>query len=150
MASQINPWPFGLLGVLVGTAVVCAIVLSIASTHPSSFIDTAAWEHGQKYEIDIAKQRVLGANGIRHEVEIAGSQISLRLLDKDNEPVRSLAITLTLEYAASDTSDQKLRLAEVAPGTYRAKFSGETGTWFMKFSGTLNGNDFEIRETRVL
>ena len=148
--SKFNPWPFALLGILLMTALMCVSIYTIARDNPSPFIDTAAWIHGQQFEQQIQKERTLRDQGVSYTVSITENKVSLRLIDTNGALAGATSVVATCAHAASSQYDTTSPMTELAPGIYQMMLPAASGTWFLTFSGTLNGQQFEIRETKTI
>lgn len=133
MKEKFNPWPTGLVMVMVFFCSVQFYVVGLASTSFEGLDDVEYYRAGIEYGKEIARQerqRDLGWTvAPRLLDQESGKQLQIALADADGKPVVGAQVEVKMGRPATLRDDQMLQLEMIGPGIYAVEVQPDKGLW---------------------
>ena len=131
--KRFNPWPTGLVMVMVFFCSVQFYVVSLASTTFEGLDDVEYYRHGIEYGKEIErqeKQKDLGWTVAPRLVEVEEKkQLQIALADADGKPVVGADVEVKMGRPATVRDDTMLEMKMIGPGIYASDIEAASGHW---------------------
>lgn len=149
-SDRLIPWYFvGAFGVIL-FANLCLIVFS--QTSWVGLVTDHPFEEGNNYNEAISDAQAQAALGWRSKITVSGvmdhnATISVLFRDHDSKPIAGAKMEAVLTRNDRDDIDQKVMLAEVAPGEYRSQARIPVyGNWQLRLIAHTKDHDYQTVE----
>lgn len=133
---------FGLVAFFGAVFAVNGVFLYSALKTNTGVVANEPYRKGLAYNERIAADERQKALGWQDEASLASDgRVSVVMKGAEGQPISGLTIEATLGRPSTVTGERKLRLAEVAPGTYAATTAAvEAGTWLFELEARRAAN----------
>lgn len=152
MKKDFNPWPYGLVGVLV---IFCTIQLSLVTMATTTFEgleDVEYYRAGVEYGKELErkeKQRSLEwtvDHNLDQATHIKGPfPLRVALLDCDKKPIQHAKVQITVGRPATKRQDFARKLKEVGPGIYACDIDLTKGNWRLELEALKGDNLVKVK-----
>lgn len=115
-----NPWPFLIVGLVVGFLALTAWSFLRATQGASAVTDRNYYSHGLHFEQTVLEQKTAATLGWMAQLSLTDRQLRIVLKDQRQLPVTAARATLTL--SGGSHGEMRLPLEEQAAGAYLAQF----------------------------
>ncbi|MEE9376237.1 MAG: FixH family protein [Rhizobiaceae bacterium] len=133
-----------------GTIIAVNLTMAIlASRTWTGLVVKNSYVASQQFNRDLEAAKVQNAKGWQSQLSYKNGEIRLRLKDKSGGLLTLDEANIFIGRPAFEQQDQQLPLALKADGVHFVKIEMDSGDWFVKIKGKINGASYR-RDARFL
>ena len=153
-SDRLIPWYF--VGGFAIMLIANISLIPFSMTSWNGLVTKHAFEEGNNYNAAMSGAQRQAELGWRSKLSVEGlinqsATVTVLFRDRDSQPISGAKMEIVLRRSDRDDLDQTVRMAEIAPGEYRASAAFPVyGRWEIRTIAHALGDDYQTVETVVV